>query len=1553
MTRRLLSTIMAIVMFFTTIPVSSLMVLAEEIPSIRDTSLDGNDSTSPSNPTTDAADAMLGAVLDSIEGMKVPAFPQKISGDCGVASMSMVEMYKKYKGRGEDWQWEHYDAVYESIVQLNNRTKEIKTALSIGYKDIKKSNDSETLSEIYKALEDENPVIIYRGKNWNESEKQYEDVHWSVVFGYNGDKDDLEKSGFRVWNTRRGAESANEQTLSVWLNGYTWLHAYAYDTGVIDNITESVSTLTLENWYYPVNKKAGEGFASTGLLISSGKITSVDYGVKDTLGNVKFHYHSAPNTKYYGLMNGDDDMKFSGLSSGTYIYYVSAVDDIGGTLNEEKEFTVSASGTTFEKNTFIGKSPIAFSETLATEIKSYNANLIAKFTKELIPEEYGVYFGTDSTLEESPKIKLSSLSNINSIQIDLNKVYGRLNESTGYYYKFFVVIDGTEYTSEIKSFTTLREADNPAEPVIDKQYKLGDIVNFGHRYYGTKYMVPDDVQSELKGTPSGFQKSQNGRVYWSNGKDTVWNTIPVRWIVLDDEGDDLVLMSEYVFEGRSYSSDTSAGTVTWASSELRSYINSNTFMKKFFSAEEMEDLLVVPVDAETIFTEDKLTIPSNEELLIYFDSSSDRKAHYYNESDNTPDVTTPISGFGDALAYDRTNYTCAYWTRTSNRSNYGWSQPMYVDCNGDMRNGGRVYYTWSSGIRPIIRLKKSSVNYSRAVVNPNYAFEEDTLPKMMEEGNISAYPIIRGVNGLKPEQEGLFTTYTLGKSTVNSLWKGEEKYLNPGKWILTANINGISSDGTKLIAEIISIPQKEKISAAYESNNKINLSWTRDNRNSIGYQIERAESKDGTYEVLYSGYDGGWKSDSPVKLYMASGNKGYVYSYNDESIENGKTYWYRIRGLYSGNVTKIDEYESPYSDIVKIEAIAAINEYTLTYNVNGGNPLEGAISKKLSEGTAYGELPIPTRDGYVFEGWYTAASGGEKVTSKTICNGDTTIYAHWTKNGGQNPDDPINPDPDPENQEGIKIRLADTTETYTYTGTAIKPDIIVTNNGKKLLSGTDYTVKYTNNINANDDLMSAKAPTITVTGKGNLTGSASLRFAIEPKNLEDEDVAAADIVTMNEDKASPQVYYNGMLLKYGRDYDYGWTWDDIEESTGEGLVFLISGEGNYCGDIRQCVIQKDKTDLKKFTAKTVIADKNAIVYDGSKKTVSVEVYDSKDKTKLLAEHQDYVLVYGNNVNAGTATVTVIGTGSYTGTKKLKFTIKPSDTARVDDSGLAKAYAFNAGAVTVDDDIKVTDEQGNMLTQGVDYKVTYSANKKVGTAKYKVTFLGNYKATKAVTKPFTITQGKLSDANTDIEIAVGDVAYTGKAGAYKSNVYVTLNGTALKKSDYTVAYYKDEAYTKEIKTKADYISLVDGEDETTVYVKVTGKGNFAPTGTGNGSTDAGSTGTDTYATASYKVVRNDSAVNLNKVKITVLDEKGDKLKKAEYTGQAVTPQIKVEYKDSATKTMKTLSADQYKIQYQNNVNKGKATIVLTGNGIDTVGSKTATFIIASKNLSTVK
>ncbi len=49
-------------------------------------------------------------------------------------------------------------------------------------------------------------------------------------------------------------------------------------------------------------------------------------------------------------------------------------------------------------------------------------------------------------------------------------------------------------------------------------------------------------------------------------------------------------------------------------------------------------------------------------------------------------------------------------------------------------------------------------------------------------------------------------------------------------------------------------------------------------------------------------------------------------------------------------------------------------------------------------GDAYGELPEPTREGYIFDGWFTAETGGELVEAGTEVGSKTahTLYAHWT-----------------------------------------------------------------------------------------------------------------------------------------------------------------------------------------------------------------------------------------------------------------------------------------------------------------------------------------------------------------------------------------------------------------------------------------------------------------------------------------------------------------------------------------------------------------------------
>ena len=67
-------------------------------------------------------------------------------------------------------------------------------------------------------------------------------------------------------------------------------------------------------------------------------------------------------------------------------------------------------------------------------------------------------------------------------------------------------------------------------------------------------------------------------------------------------------------------------------------------------------------------------------------------------------------------------------------------------------------------------------------------------------------------------------------------------------------------------------------------------------------------------------------------------------------------------------------------------------EATVTFDPNGGMVTPAGMNTdhwKLSS------LPEPTRDGWTFDGWWTEATGGSRVTTNTEFDSDVTIYAHW------------------------------------------------------------------------------------------------------------------------------------------------------------------------------------------------------------------------------------------------------------------------------------------------------------------------------------------------------------------------------------------------------------------------------------------------------------------------------------------------------------------------------------------------------------------------------
>lgn len=89
---------------------------------------------------------------------------------------------------------------------------------------------------------------------------------------------------------------------------------------------------------------------------------------------------------------------------------------------------------------------------------------------------------------------------------------------------------------------------------------------------------------------------------------------------------------------------------------------------------------------------------------------------------------------------------------------------------------------------------------------------------------------------------------------------------------------------------------------------------------------------------------------------------------------------------------EITLYYNYISDIVPEEPDPT---YTITFNANGGSSSTSTMTTNSSG--KLGSLPTATRSNYTFDGWYTARSGGSRITTNWVFSKDTTVYAHWTE----------------------------------------------------------------------------------------------------------------------------------------------------------------------------------------------------------------------------------------------------------------------------------------------------------------------------------------------------------------------------------------------------------------------------------------------------------------------------------------------------------------------------------------------------------------------------
>ncbi|WP_301538548.1 InlB B-repeat-containing protein [Bifidobacterium panos] len=134
------------------------------------------------------------------------------------------------------------------------------------------------------------------------------------------------------------------------------------------------------------------------------------------------------------------------------------------------------------------------------------------------------------------------------------------------------------------------------------------------------------------------------------------------------------------------------------------------------------------------------------------------------------------------------------------------------------------------------------------------------------------------------------------------------------------------------------------------------------------------------YDITYDPNDGTLPEGAPR-----------THTYGEETeLPTPTRDGYTFDGWYDENGTKVDTIPANGKDL-KITAKWTGNEYDITYDLDGGTlPADAPKTHTYGEET---KLPIPTKDGYTFDGWYD--EDGNKVDTIPANGKDLKITAKW------------------------------------------------------------------------------------------------------------------------------------------------------------------------------------------------------------------------------------------------------------------------------------------------------------------------------------------------------------------------------------------------------------------------------------------------------------------------------------------------------------------------------------------------------------------------------
>ncbi|MGN0395376.1 MAG: hypothetical protein ACI4EF_08440, partial [Coprococcus sp.] len=345
-----------------------------------------------------------------------------------------------------------------------------------------------------------------------------------------------------------------------------------------------------------------------------------------------------------------------------------------------------------------------------------------------------------------------------------------------------------------------------------------------------------------------------------------------------------------------------------------------------------------------------------------------------------------------------------------------------------------------------------------------------------------------------------------------------------------------------------------------------------------------------------------------------------------------------------------------------------------------------------------------------------------------------------------------------------------------YTGSELTPEVVVKYNGQTLILGTDYSVQYSNNINAGANA------SVTILGEGIYTGSKTENFTISKR-----DISKATVTTDSPTYAPSTTIYPTVIVKdeevgktLSKGNDYSVYFDNAEKGFNAGEhTGTLEGKGNYTGT------STFKYNILPASIKPAKVTVDEQEYTGLELTPECKV-EIGSKTLVLGT--DYKITgYSQNIQPGTATINIEGINNYTDTTMGTFSIvstsvKP-DLSNAIISTIA-AQEYTGAQIRPDFTVTYNNENGETvsLTKDVDYTVEYGENiTPADGGSIKITGMGDYIGSKTIN--FTINCKDIKDIEFDIQ----PETYTYSGEAIYPQLTLKYNGkTLVQGTDYEVS-----------------------------------------------------------------------------------------------------------------------------------------------------------------------